>query len=731
MSDFLVFHNGIQHGQNVPIKAWVNGVQMEPEALDQLENVASLPFIHKHVAVMPDVHAGYGATVGSVIPTVGAIIPAAVGVDIGCLDRETEYLTPSGWMKFNSYDDEEVLQYDPITHTASFIKPLAYIRRPVTEMYHLKHSKGLDQVICDRHKILFYRGYGKEVGSREYSIHISEDFVKHHKTLNKGLAGGFLTVFTIRNTSSTDLTDEELRVQVMVSADGSLRAGGYCEAHFSKIRKIDRAKDILAAAGIEFRKYDHEDGTVTLRFDPPISDKSLSFVYGCSQLQLNIVRDEIFRWDGTIAADGQEIFSTTVRENADAVQYVLAACGIRAGISVIEHQDKKWNTNYQVYTTKNPFVNMAPDSAHSVEKIPSADGLAYCFTVPSGFLVARRNNNIFVTGNCGMAAIRTGLTASHLPDNLKPWRSAIEKAVPHGFGKGASHVQGGFNVHNIPTDTVNVWKGALERKYEEIISKHPSVQGNNTINHLGTLGSGNHFIELCLDEKDRVWLMLHSGSRGVGNRIGSYFTELAKEDMRLFFINLPDKDLAYFPEGTEHFDDYIDAMSWAQDFARYNRELMVRQIFDALRQLKGVSQGKLMAHEIAVNCHHNYTTRENHFGRNVWLTRKGAVCARKGVLGIIPGSMGARSYIVEGKGNPESFNSCSHGAGRAMSRSKARKTFSLDDHIAATKGVECRKDLDVIDETPAAYKDIDAVMAAQDSLVSIKHTLKQVLCVKG
>jgi tRNA-splicing ligase RtcB len=225
--------------------------------------------------------------------------------------------------------------------------------------------------------------------------------------------------------------------------------------------------------------------------------------------------------------------------------------------------------------------------------------------------------------------------------------------------------------------------------------------------------------------------MLHSGSRGLGNKIGMYFTALAKQEMKIHFINLPDKDLAYLPEGTRYFNDYIFAMDWAQEFAQINRDLMVAQVFDALKREGGVPQAKLLAHDVAVNCHHNYTTREKHYGENVWLTRKGAVCARKGVMGIIPGSMGARSFIVEGKGNSESFDSCSHGAGRAMSRTEAKKTFTLDDHIAATAGVECRKDLGVIDETPGAYKDIDAVMAAQSSLVDIKHTLKQIMCVKG
>lgn len=246
--------------------------------------------------------------------------------------------------------------------------------------------------------------------------------------------------------------------------------------------------------------------------------------------------------------------------------------------------------------------------------------------------------------------------------------------------------------------------------------------------HIGTLGSGNHFVEVCLDEEQRVWIMLHSGSRGIGNRIGSYFIELAKQDMRQWFVNLPDDDLAYFPEGTQHFGDYMKAVSWAQRFARLNRETMM---LAALEAVSSVVSKPFTSDCEAVNCHHNYVTTERHFGADVFVTRKGAVSAREDELGIIPGSMGARSFIVRGRGNRESFHSCSHGAGRAMSRGEAKRRFTVDDHIAAMGDVEARCDADVIDETPAAYKDIDAVMAAQRDLVDIVHTLKQVVCVKG
>ncbi len=292
---------------------------------------------------------------------------------------------------------------------------------------------------------------------------------------------------------------------------------------------------------------------------------------------------------------------------------------------------------------------------------------------------------------CGMMAVRTSLTSQQLPANLAHVRDKIEQAVPHGR---------------------SVSRGA------------------NSVVHLGTLGTGNHFLELCLDEEDRLWVMLHSGSRGVGNRIGSYFIAETRRlfERRFMDGHLPDKNLAFLVEGKDPlFDDYMQAVDWAQRFALVNRELMMKHTLRVLKK----ALTRFETDEVAVNCHHNYVARENHFGANVWVTRKGAVRAREGDLGIIPGSMGAKSFIVRGKGNAQSFHSCSHGAGRLMSRTEAKNTFTLADHRKATEGVECRKDEGVIDETPGAYKDIDAVMAAQADLVDVAHTLKQILCVKG
>ncbi|WP_028103588.1 RtcB family protein [Pseudoduganella violaceinigra] len=326
---------------------------------------------------------------------------------------------------------------------------------------------------------------------------------------------------------------------------------------------------------------------------------------------------------------------------------------------------------------------------------------------------------------CGMNAVRTTLTASQLPDNLARVRSAIETLVPVGFEqhsfdkvRGSAHARVGR---------------PLNDRLDRIVARHKGIMkmqhkfAQTWICQLGTLGGGNHFIELCIDEEQRVWIMLHSGSRGIGNVIGRYFISAARKEMMRHKVNLPDRDLSYFSEGSELFDDYVEAVDWAQDYAMLNRREMMRRVVAALEP--HVPPFKLDGE--AINCHHNYVQQESHFGHKLYVTRKGAISAREGELGIIPGSMGARSFIVRGKGNEESFCSCSHGAGRKMSRSEAKRKFNRFDLAEQTQGIECRKDGGVVDEIPAAYKDIDQVMAHQSDLVEIVHTLKQVVCVKG
>ncbi|KAG5495014.1 hypothetical protein JKF63_02066 [Porcisia hertigi] len=353
---------------------------------------------------------------------------------------------------------------------------------------------------------------------------------------------------------------------------------------------------------------------------------------------------------------------------------------------------------------------------------------------------------------CGMIAIETSLTAENLPSSLDDLRLAIELSVPHGRTHGGqSAADAGSWRNDVPTHVQRLWKKHLAAGFEQLCLRHAQLENTNNINHLGTLGTGNHFIELCLDDqkpRKHVWVMLHSGSRGIGNRIGSVFIELAKKEMESRLIHLPDADLAYLHEGTAPFDDYILAVKWAQTYAWWNRQVMLDAVLEAMR---GCIKTPFTTLQAAVNCHHNYVERVRIPIRerpqaaspagahgpaafreeNVWLTRKGATSAKLGELAVIPGSMGACSYIVRGKGNAASYCSCSHGAGRRFSRGEARRRFTLEDHEAATLGIECRKDSGVLDETPAAYKSIDAVIAAQDDLVEVVTVLRQVLCVKG
>ncbi len=322
---------------------------------------------------------------------------------------------------------------------------------------------------------------------------------------------------------------------------------------------------------------------------------------------------------------------------------------------------------------------------------------------------------------CGMNALCLSITAQDLPDNLPQVRSTIEAAIPVGFNQ---HKTG-----KARASTVRALSAGLDR----LMQKHPKLLKmqkkpyQTWVRQLGTLGGGNHFIEICLDENDAVWIMLHSGSRSIGNVIGQHFIRLAQKDMRQHLHNLPNKDLAYFSEGAEHFDDYVDAVHWAQDYALENRREMMRFIITALKK----NLPKFGITKEAINCHHNYVAIEKHFGENVYITRKGAIRAGQDELGIIPGSMGTKSFIVRGKGNTQSFDSCSHGAGRRMSRGKAKRVYNSQDLEAQTIGIECRKDKGVLDEIPGAYKDIDEVMENQNDLVSIEHTLRQLVCVKG
>jgi tRNA-splicing ligase RtcB len=316
---------------------------------------------------------------------------------------------------------------------------------------------------------------------------------------------------------------------------------------------------------------------------------------------------------------------------------------------------------------------------------------------------------------CGMCAIQTPFQADQLDGKLKKIRSDLEAAIPTGFNQ------------NPESDKqVDNWQGW--RQFKDL---HAGVQhlADKAAKQMGSLGGGNHFIEVCLDTNDQVWLMLHSGSRNIGNMLAQNHIKTAKEVAKLAEMKLPDPDLSFFVAGTPEFAAYWRDLQWAQEYARFNREVMMTRFKRIVE--KHLVGGKPMKPLLSVNCHHNYAEKEIHFDEEVYVTRKGAVRAQAHDYGIIPGSMGTKSYIVKGKGHADSYCSCSHGAGRVMSRNQAKKRFSLDDLLQQTNGVECRKDKGVLDEIPGAYKPIDEVMASQSDLVEVVATLKQVVCVKG
>lgn len=719
----------LQTEGGVHIKAWTKGVQFEDEAKAQLLKLSKLPFI-AGISVMPDVHAGKGSTVGSVVATHRVVIPATVGVDLGCVDADTEFLSPSGWKRIADYKEgTAILETTPEGQT-SWVIP-HFVKKVSEEgFYHFKTKYGIDQMLSPDHRVLCWRVTGRN-RNKVQEVISAERLAEEHSRLALGAPVEFESAFKFhleldKNESCLGLNGDQLRLQVAFMADGHLvqLADDYTGVvRLKKAQKISRLRSLLVGAGVLFSSGVDASGVTWFRFRPPFPIKSYGdFSFrNISLRELSIIADECLKWDGN---EKDQVYFSRDKASADFIQYAFSVLGSRASIQV---DTRDSGIDYRVFKIAKSRTGLKAAPKSPVVKVPSGDGFQYCFTTSTGFWVMRRNGNIALTGNCGMVAVKTDLKASDLPDNLGPMRTAIEESVPHG-GPGAVGAWDELPMMNGIQKSVFDDPDFAER-YFRMTNKYPEIASPFVERQFGTLGTGNHFVEICLDESQNVWVMLHSGSRGIGNKIGSFFIEKAREEMERWFINLPDKDLAYLPEGSQYYNDYVQAVGWAQEYARRNRELMLQNTMFAIAR----TLGRMIRwyDDTAVNCHHNYIEMENHFGKNMWVTRKGAVRAREGDLGVIPGSMGARSYIVRGKGNKDSYTSCSHGAGRKMSRAQAKRTFTLEDHAKATSGVECRKDVDVIDETPGAYKDIDAVMMAQSDLVDVVAVLKQVLCVKG
>jgi len=693
-------------GGRVPVKVWTD--DLDAATQQQLRNVASLPIVHGHVAAMPDVHLGKGATVGSVIATKKAIVPAAVGVDIGCFRGDTKIPLLDGRqasLRELAQRTEPFWVYS-IDRSGHVVPGKARCKRTRRNAALMRVVvSGGEEIVCTPdHEFLLTNGTYRPAKDLRFNDSLMPLYRKWqardgYESVSAGKGQSVLT-----------------HVMVWESLHGPAPPG-HVVHHINHVHFDNRPENLTLMTNRDHSAHHRASGRTFANADPRFQalrhagiQRRLADPVKLAQMKQvgleNItayMRQRPEHFAAAVVGNGKRGAPYLAKFNAS--PRICGDCGAeeKNPAALRWHKRRTHGYNHKVISTR-PLEERADVYCLQVEE-------HHNFALAAGVFVH----------NCGMMAACTTLTAEDLDEKtLKKVFDQISRDVPLGFEQHADNRR--------HTDAARPLEPGLTR----ITQKHPDVmkkagRHSHWVNQLGTLGGGNHFIEVCLDEAGRVWVMLHSGSRGIGNAIGTYFIELARKDMERQDAQLPDRDLAYLTEGTEHFDDYVEAVGWAQDYARQNREVMMGLVLAALRRhtqpFEVVTQ--------AIQCHHNYVERERHFGEDLWVTRKGAIRAGKGELGILPGSMGTRSYIVRGKGNPESFQSCSHGAGRVMSRGEAKKRFTVEDHVKATEGIECRKDASVIDETPMAYKDIDKVMAAQSDLVDVVHELRQVVCVKG
>ncbi len=703
-----------------PVLSWANH-DLKGNEIEMAKNVASLPFVFKHIALMPDVHLGKGALVGSVIATKEAIIPAAVGVDIGCFVGSTLIPLVDGKsysLKELASKNEEFIVY-ACTETGKIVaaKANAKLTRKNASLVKVILDNG-EAILCTPdHQFMLRDGTYKEAqylkpetslmpfyskldkdGYTLISQPYSGRWQKAHWIIARSrLLGeiprfdGQRTVIHHRNFSESDNRPENL--EFMGNREHSAyhrslveRNQSWQSPKFERNRKAALAQKAQTSEGYE---YYAERGTRNI----------LKYMEQQPEHFKQSVADNGLRGkEYLISYNKSERGRAKSKEIANRY-YTCDICGaeIKSPIGLHNHRRNQHQCNHKV-------VAVVPvDYKEDV----------YCLTVPEYHNFALKAG-VFVH-NCGMGAIKTPFKGEQLEGKLKKIRLDIEAAIPTGFNENK-------DVEKAVTNWQN-WSDFkdLHRRVQDLESK--------AMKQLGSLGGGNHFIEVCVDTENQVWLMLHSGSRNIGNKLAQYHISTAKDLAKMADNKLPDPDLAHFVAGTPEFAAYWHDLQWAQEYARFNRDVMMARFKRIIE--KHLAGGKAFKPLLEVNCHHNYSEKELHFDEDVYVTRKGAVRAQKEDYGIIPGSMGAKSYIVKGKGNVESFCSCSHGAGRLMSRSKAKKSYTLDDLIEQTKGVECRKDEGVLDEIPGAYKSIEQVMENQSDLVEVVATLKQVLCVKG
>lgn len=703
---------------------------VESEAIGQILGLCNHPaFEGAKIRVMPDVHAGAGCTIGTtVVLDKKMVIPNIVGVDIGCLDKDSEVLTPNGWIKICDYEGQEILVYNKDMDTAFFDMPYAYIKQPCAEFYHFHSTKGLDQMLSPEHKMLIWHGYkGKEYNLR---IEMAKDVFSHHNQHTKG-DKSIKTTFEYKG-KGIDLSDELIRVFVMVSADGRIakrKSHTHIELHFRKERKIERAKLLLEEADIQYSESKLKDGSTLITFNSQvINTKSLKLFYQASPHQLIVFINELYHWDGTIDEKREhKIFTSTNKENADVVQFVLATIGIRAGMGINNANPKKWNPCYSVYQTKNEYVGF-PHRKFVVE--PSIDGFKYCFTTSTGFFVMRRNNCISITGNCG---VLTTFFETKEPINCKDLDGFINANIPYGM-----------NVRETEHKKLNP---VTKSKVLDIVRDLGLGSETRHINSIGSLGGGNHYLEIGKLDDGTYALSVHTGSRNLGKKVCEYFQQKAveningKKDLQVAIkekiaelkasgrekqieseIARLEKEFVGGKKGIakgleyiegDDFDAYMKCMFICQAMAAENRRLITEDILSFL-EAKVKDQFDTI---------HNYIEESN----GSYIIRKGAISAKYGQMVAIPLNMRDGVIIGLGRGHKDWNCSAPHGAGRLLSRSKAKETISLEDFETSMEGIQTWSvNKSTLDESPQAYKPAEEIIELVKDTIDICHIVKPI-----
>jgi RNA-splicing ligase RtcB len=708
------------------LKIFTNNI--EEKALEQINTLAKLEaFKNSKIRIMPDVHAGKGCVIGFTADLGDRVIPNIVGVDIGCVDRDTEYLTINGWKKISSYDGEEILTYDLNNNLSYFTTPKAYIKNECSKFYHFKTKYGIDQMVSSEHKCLVRRGSQNRKPSRDLPYTISaEDIYKKHTNRKLGFRDNFVCdVPNIKN-NGLNFTNEELRIIIMYQADGFTKhTTNLLTVKFKNDRKIKRCRMLLNNANIDFiEKKGKEETTFKFRFD--YSFKNLGCLYGLNKNQLAIICDEVMHWDGS---KNSMQYTSTIKENVDFVQYAFICNGHRTSIDQDKRSYKYKNGEcWRVTISKRkPRVQLAGSPKTPIKIIDSKDGFKYCFTTETGFWVMRRNGCICLTGNCGMYTVEL----NDIDINLEELDRYINKNIPSGFEQ-----------NQIEQD----YSEELEEKIKEVC-KLLQIDDLRQRRAIGSLGGGNHFVEIDVDEDNNKYLVIHTGSRNFGYQVAKYHQDLAvvslkhkikclknlrnkeigimkqngRESETQSIINIYDnvikeyesipKELSYL-DG-ELRDNYLSDMKVCQEFARENREVIAKKIIGYLG--------------LDYNILNKFHTVHNYIDLDTNIVRKGAISAKLGEKVLIPINMRDGSILAIGKGNKDWNNSAPHGAGRIMSRTQAKNEITLDEFKKSMKKVYTTSVCtNTIDECPMAYKPIEEIISNIKDSVEIIDVLKPI-----